>query len=182
MKNLISILILALLLDDVISLCRSKFDLTSDMVGTCMTIESCTGAAITSDCGQGLICCVSDVKPDYNENSLISQETFLKIVGNTQRNAELYYHFAASLESAEIKNEFQLAAYLSQLIGETDYFRSIESTQVEKDIDPTIGNNKTGDGLTFRGRGGILLRGKNNYFLANNKLTGWLINKAILFP
>ncbi len=166
MKNfLIIISLLALTIEKTTAQCKSKYDISSDMVGECKTVESCTGAAISSDCSQGLICCVPDIKPVYAESSLISLQTFLKIVGDTERNTELYYHFADSLVSAEITNNFQLAAYLSQLIGETNYFKSIESTQTEKDIDPAIGNNKTGDGLIFRGRGGILLRGKNNYFL-----------------
>lgn len=103
---------------------------------------------------------------------LLTKEMFLNVVGNTTRNNEMYYYLTESFTFADIKSEYQIAAYLAQLIGETDYFRAIESTQHETDFNPQLGNNQTGDGVKFRGRGGILLRGKNNYFLANNKLTG----------
>jgi predicted chitinase len=39
-----------------------------------------------------------------------------------------------------------------------------------------LGNNATGDGSNFRGRGGIWLRGKTNYILANSKLSSSLGN------
>lgn len=156
-------------------LCKNKYD-ESDMSGNCGAIETCTGAAVESnDCTSGQICCVPDVKPAYKSNTLLSQESFLRIAGNTSRNAEMYYYFIESLNGAEIKTKFQIAAYLSQLIGETDYFKKIDSARPEKDVDQTIGNNGTGDGVFYRGRGCVLLRGKNNYFLANNKLSGKLM-------
>ena len=151
--------------------CQSKLDSSSDMKGTCSDLDSCTGAVIGSDCSNGLVCCVKDEAPESRTgNSLLTKDIFLKIVGDTPRNNELYYYLTESFDFADIKNEFQIAAYVSQLMGETQNFKKIESTQIEKDFNSAIGNNNTGDGTKFRGRGGILLRGKNNYLFANNKL------------
>ena len=84
----------------------------------------------------------------------------------------MYFYFVESLAYAQIQSEFQLAAYLAQLVGETDYFKAIDSSQAESDFDSQLGNNQTGDGVKFRGRGAILLRGRTNYYLASTKIKG----------
>jgi len=131
----------------------------------------CVGAAIASaTCSpQDQICWVPEPNADSQEteNGIISKAQFLRISDNNVRNNALYRYFTNSLALADIKTEYQVAAYLAQLIGETDYFRKIESIIKDNDINPEIGNNQTEDGVTFKVRGGILLRGRKNYNLAN---------------
>ena len=73
--------------------------------------------------------------------------------------------FLEVLEIAKINNPLRLSAYLSTLIGESDYFKDLESKVNDNDND--FGNQNVGDGLLYRGRGAILIRGKDNYILAN---------------
>lgn len=123
--------------------CKGKYEAT--LVGECMEIDVCTGAAINGNCPQSQTCCVADVaSPDVVENFYLTREIFLKIAGNTTRNSALYAHLVESMNIAEIQTPFQVAAYVSQLIGETDFFRRIESLQSENDFSPTLGNNETG--------------------------------------
>ncbi len=149
-----------------------------DMVGTCQNISVCTGVAVkSSNCSTtGFVCCIEELhtEPHFlNENPILTRDIFLKIVGNTSRNRAMYFYFVESLAYAQIQSEFQLAAYLAQLVGETDYFKAIDSSQAESDFDSQLGNNQTGDGVKFRGRGAILLRGRTNYYLASTKIKGW---------
>ncbi len=119
-------------------------------------------------------CCVPDNKLNSKTRSshhLLTKEIFLKVVGDTTRNEAIYYFVVESLDIAKIETEYQIAAYLSQLIGETKFFEFIESSVLEKDDNYLIGNNQTGDGTKFRGRGGIMLRGRDNYELAHSKLS-----------
>ena len=152
------------------------------MIGSCKPIDECAGAALAGNCTtSGLTCCIEEISPPLYkpENRIITKEIFLKISGNTLRNQAIYNYFVESMELAEIKNEYQAASYLSQLIGETKYFKSMESLQIESDFTPQLGNNATGDGIKFRGRGSILLRGKRNYELANARI-GMQIVKVFL--
>ena len=48
-------------------------------------------------------------------------------------------------------------------------FKAIESTVLENDNNPSIGNTEKGDGTKYRGRGAILIRGKANYNLAKTE-------------
>jgi len=111
-------------------------------------------------------------------HKLISKEQFLEIAGNTSRNSALYRYFSESLNLANVTTVYQVAAYLAQLIDETSYFRKIESIIMETDVNAGIGNNQTGDGVAFRGRGGVLLRGRRNYFLANDAADTELISNS----
>ena len=143
------------------------------MIGICMDINSCVGAAIASlNCTDSnfATCCVPerDKAPIEVESKHISKELFLNISGNTTRNDAIYRYFAESLKLANITSGYQIAAYLSQIIDETDYFKKIETIIKENDINYLLGNNQTGDETRFRGRGGILLRGRKNYELVHN--------------
>lgn len=132
---------------------------------------------MSGNCSEaGFICCIEESIPPqtYVENSVLTRDMFLKVAGNNTRNRALYFYFVESLADAQIKSKYQIAAYLAQLIGETDYFKAIESVQTEDDFNPLIGNNQTGDGAKFRGRGGILIRGRANYNLASNSIKGQL--------
>ena len=128
-----------------------------------MKIEHCTGAIIaTNDCSRGFSCCVEDKKlaKSFSEHKILTRDKFLKLVGNTTRNLAMYNYVVESIGLAGIETEYQVAAYLSNLMGETKLFTAIESTVRLKDIDPAIGNNQTGDGTKYRGRGGIQLKGR----------------------
>jgi len=151
------------------------------MVGECKEIDVCIGAAIASNCSSAKhICCISEPNeaPVETPHKLISKEQFLKIADNTSRNSALYRYFSESLSLANVTTVYQVAAYLSQLIDETSYFRKIESIIMETDLNAGIGNNQTGDGVAFRGRGGVLLRGRRNYYLANEAANTELVSKS----
>ena len=155
--------------------CRSQLDKASAMRGRCQTVNDCTGAAIEGDCLNGLICCVNDIKPAVKkESDTISLKAFLNAAGDTRRNNVIYFHFIESLSLAGITKQFQVAAFIAQLIGETKFFRQIESSVAEDDFNTLIGNDGAGQGVKFRGRGGILLKGRANYVLAQKRVKGEL--------
>lgn len=155
-----------------ILVCKSTLDLDSDMIGICKDIDKCTGAAIKGNCtATGHTCCVAENASELqntveDDSTKLTKEIFLKIAGDTVRNQAIYKYFVESMRLANVTSEYEIAAYLAQLIGETKYFRSIESIILEKDFDELIGNNVTGDGTKYRGRGGILLIGRTAYHLA----------------
>lgn len=160
-------------------ICFSKYDHNKDMIGVCQNVDSCTGAAISGNCSlPNHVCCVPEpVEPiEEKSNNIITKARFLKIVGDTIRNRAIYRYFTESLDLAGITTEYQIAAYLSQLISETDYFKKIESTIIENDNNSIIGNNQVNDGTAFRGRGGILLRGRTAYDLAQRANSKYLID------
>ena len=144
--------------------------------GSCKQVDDCIGAALKGNCLNSLVCCIQDDKqaPNIPENSFIKKNLFLNLVGNTPRNEYLYNFFAESMNEAEIFNQYRAAAYFATLVGETNYFKEFESKVDDPDINADLGNNETLDGLKFRGRGGIWLRGKTNYILANSKLSSSL--------
>jgi predicted chitinase len=141
--------------------------------GSCKQVDDCLGAALKGNCLNSLVCCIKDDKqaPNITENSFIKKNLFLNLVGNTPRNEYLYNFFAESMYESEILNQYRAAAYFATLVGETNYFKEFESKVDDPDINADLGNNETSDGLKFRGRGGIWLRGKTNYILANSKLS-----------
>lgn len=139
------------------------------MIGQCSSVNECTGAAVVGNC-TNMICCVPDTGKLPNEqNMILTEEVFFNIVSNTTRNRVIYKYVVQSLTLAGVSTKYQIAAYLSQIVGETQEFEVIESPNRDKDQDSNIGNNKTNDGTVYRGRGGILVRGKTNYNLANLK-------------
>lgn len=85
------------------------------------------------------------------------------------RNAALYKYFVQAIQLANVTSTYAKAAFLAQMLDETKGFMFIESTVREKDDNPDIGNTAAGDGLKFRGRGAILIRGKANYLVARDK-------------
>jgi hypothetical protein len=147
--------------------CNSKYQPFWN--GTCMPVANCLGATLTEICkDSNQVCCIND--PDstlvYNPNTLIPQDKYLKLIGDTPRNRHLYPLFLRSLDEAGITKCHQVAAYLSQLKGETSDFKFFEENSKLSssfDFDSSIGNNAINDGTMYRGRGAILLRGKGNY-------------------
>jgi predicted chitinase len=153
-----------------LSVCSNKYGLNF-LSGVCSGIDECQGAAFLGNCSNTKqICCMEEKVFSFPANSIITKQIFLKITGNTPRNSFLYNYFSESMQLAKINTKYQASAYLSQLIGETDYFRSIESPKPEPDYSGLIGNTVVGAGSTYRGRGAILLRGLLNYQLANASL------------
>ena len=148
--------------------CTSKYG--NSLNGKCMTVDNCTGAALEGNCGSNLICCIPDKAPIISNNRYITKDLYFKILGKTPRTEALYGFFIKSLENAGAHTQiYKAAAYFSQLIGESNYFRDFESRKIDSDFNVELGNNNTGDGSFYQGRGAILLRGKTNYILANYK-------------
>lgn len=160
--------------------CFNSYGSGTKLEGFCIQVTDCKGAALIGNCTSSQICCIRDSTSSTSTSKIITKSIFLKIAGNTARNDWLYNYFSESMINAQINTENRAAAYLSQLIGETDYFKSIESIKPEKDYDLGIGNNEAGAGSLYRGRGGILLRGKLNYQLASDKITG--LTNLVLRP
>ncbi len=63
--------------------CNNDYGLTR-YNGTCKSVEECSGAALIGNC----------LNSNITENPLISKKLFLKLFGDTERNAALYNHFA----------------------------------------------------------------------------------------
>lgn len=146
--------------------CKSKFG--TPLEGSCSIIDECTGAALQGDCpNPNHACCIADLTRTVPDSVLFKKNTFLKLAGNTTRNNAIYRYFVESMSTALINSEYRLAAYFSQLAGETNNFAHLESLDKELDVNPNIGNTLPGDGLLYRGRGAIHLRGKTNYELAS---------------
>ena len=137
--------------------------------GTCQQIDQCIGAALIGNC-QNSICCIPDTSQPNLNDKIITKNIFLKVAGNTSRNSALYGFFVQSMQQAQINNQNKAAAYFSTLLGESNFFRDLESKINDPDINADLGNNATGHGLLFRGRGAILVRGRTNYELANSRL------------
>ena len=160
--------------------CKNKYG--SDQDGVCTTVEECTGAALTGNCkNPKQICCIEEnVRIQIAEDKILTQSLFLKIAGNSTRNRAFYTYFVDSMKRANISvardkygeqpNIYRRAAFFSQLVGESDFFRKLESNKIDSDVDLSLGNNQPGDGSRYQARGAILLRGKSNYELAQKSI------------
>lgn len=151
------------------SLCTNQFG-TNKHYGTCQLIDECTGAAFISNCsGSNVVCCVQDQTADLSgvEDSKLDKSLFFKLLANTTRNRAMYSYFVLSMMDADVSTSenyiYRRAAYLAQLVGESDAFRTLESSQSDSDYDPELGNDQPEDGINYRSRGVIRLRGKSNY-------------------
>lgn len=151
--------------------CQNKYG-SQKLNGQCTSADDCTGAALVGDCTTpALICCIKD---DETANMSLThpkltKEKFLKIAGDNERNKVLYHFFVGSLSLFMVPNdpneEFQIAAYMSQMLGETKYFRKLESGIVE--VAPGDDEETRNETELYQGRGGILLRGLQTYIRAN---------------
>jgi predicted chitinase len=175
MKLFLLILGVALLSRECLSQnCQPRYG--KDLTGTCINVDECTGGAFaTTTCeSKNHICCVNETASIVSaEDKIITRDLFLNIAQNTTRNNAMYAFFVEAMAKANISvfrdrfgnypNVYRRAVFLSQLIGESDYFRKLESNTIDKDTDSSLGNNQTGDGSNFQGRGAVLLRGRQNY-------------------
>lgn len=158
-------------------ICTNRYGAAN--TGVCQLIVNCQGAALVGNCTiANHVCCIPNPGqvPNVPSNIKLTRSVFLRLVPNTPRNDFLYYFIVSSMQTAGLLtgsySDHKVAAYLSQLVGESDYFRNLESNIYDDpDFDPILGNNQIGDGENFLGRGGILLRGRTNYLLANNSRT-----------
>ena len=175
----ISILVLC---KSVISQSQCTNNIGTKHNGTCKSVDDCEGATLTGNCSSPSICCIPDIDPpNIPESSLLKESLFLKLTGNTVRNKAMYKFFVNSMTQSGVFNQYRVAAYLATLVGESNFFREMESKIVDTDNNADFGNNVAGDGSLYRGRGVILVRGKNNYILANEFLKNNLsINNDLL--
>ena len=152
--------------------CISKY--SPFMNGTCQTKESCTGATLLGLCRTtSYVCCVNDtdININYSDNKFIPLNVYRSLVGNSTRATALYKVFSRALTEANVTTCHQAAAFLSMIQGETSnlmLFHELLKDSSKFDFDANLGNNQTGDGNKFEGRGAILLRGRENYQLASN--------------
>ena len=158
--------------------CNSVYS-TPQLNGTCMPSSVCTGATLTDICRErSHICCIPDsaLTSEAGENQLITLKTYYKFVGNTTRTRALYYLLKRSITDAGINTCHGAAAYFAQIIGETDNLNRFEepiSTSMSKfDFATSIGNNETGSGQKYRGRGALLMRGKGVYTNGTSQIPG----------
>ena len=185
MKNIIKLSILLLIIsiankiNSQVITCENEYG-KNKIQGECISVDDCAGAALKGNCPNSIsnvVCCIREAALNIAENSLINKKMFLKLAGNTTRNSFLYNYFVESMNRASINNQYRAAAYFANLIGESNYFKDLESKITDPDIISELGNDATGDGSNFRGRGAILVRGKQNYMLANTRLGLDLINR-----
>jgi hypothetical protein len=145
--------------------CTSKYG-KNKLEGECKPVDDCTGAALAGDCARSDdICCIEDKEaPILPENPRFTKSVYEKLVGKTKRNSAIYNYIVESMRLADIDGrfeDFKIAAYLATLVGESFYFKNLESRIIDTD-----GQNETW-AEWYQPRGGILLRGRDNYVLAN---------------
>ena len=142
--------------------------------GTCLPSSECLGATLTGICPHtSHVCCIPDpqLTTEAGENSFITLNRYLKFVGDTTRNRRFYYLFKRSIADAGITTCHAASAYFAQLLGETGRLQIFEERNgINQDINPSIGNDSPGDGVKYRGRGALLLRGKQVYLNATQQI------------
>ena len=151
--------------------CSSKYS-KNLLTGTCMPVGNCLGGTLTEICrDSSLVCCIPD--PDSSISiqlsTLVPFNDYLQIIGDTPRNRHLYSFFAKSLNDAGIQKCHQAAVFFAQIRGESNdlkFFEESSRFSASFDLDSSIGNNAVNDGIVYRGRGPLLLRGKGNYLNA----------------
>lgn len=153
-----------------------------DRIGECKPAEECLGAIYEGTCQNSRFsCCYADPRtPGTIANyPIISLGRFLQLFGNTSRNQLMYEWFAESLDLAGIdrNDKYQLAAYLSQMADESRNFLKFESGYLDADNYELIGNFQEQDGVNYQSRGAIYLRGRANYFAANQVLGPSIISR-----
>lgn len=130
--------------------------------GTCVQASACKGALLNNLCPGSLKCCA---KQDISTNQNFVTEYELKsIIGFTNERISYTSRLLKPPTSRFTCN--QKAAFLSQLAHESSNFMLSEEEGSEdyfKKYDNKLGNNQSGDGARFRGRGFIQIAGHNLY-------------------
>ena len=107
----------------------------------------------------------------------------MKFVGNTTRTNRLYCLFKRSIAEAGITTCHGAAVYFAQIIGETNYLNFFEEpkspSMSQFDFSTSIGNNETGSGFKYRGRGALLMRGRGVYINATSSIPGFSFKNCV---
>jgi hypothetical protein len=167
--------------------CNSVYS-TPQLNGICMPNSICLGAALTEICqDKSHVCCIPDpaLTSEPGENSFITLKRYLKFVGNTTRTNRLYYLFKRLIAEAGITTRHRAAVYFAQIIGETNYLNFFEEPKspslLQFDFSASIGNNETGSGFKYRGKGALLMRGRGVYINATSSIPGltYFLSKTV---
>jgi putative chitinase len=83
--------------------------------------------------------------------------------------------FAANVYFAQygiLDNAFRLIHFCGQMGIESDYYKAFEEYASGKDYEgrQDLGNTQPGDGIKFKGRGGIMVTGRANYVVVGKQI------------
>jgi putative chitinase len=92
---------------------------------------------------------------------LVDVDTFSKTI---EKNGKNY----------QVDNSKRLQAFLAQVAQETDGFNSFEeyASGAAYEGRADLGNTQPGDGIRFKGRGGLMITGRSNYKTVSHALFG----------
>ena len=133
----------------------------------------CLGATLTDICkNKQHICCVIDpeltTEYSYGENKFINLNQYFKFVKNTDRNKRIYCLLKKSIDEASINTCHGVAAFFSQILGETNELEQFEepktSVRAKQKFLMRIENNE--HEIKYRGRGVLMIRGEGEYLNA----------------
>jgi predicted chitinase len=138
-----------------------------------MPSSVCLGATLTDICkNKQHICCV--INPELTtenstgENEFLNLNKYLKFVKNTDRNKMLYYLLKKSIDEASINTCHGVAAFFSQILGETNelelFEEPITSIRDKKKFSMPMERNE--HEIKYRGRGVLMIRGEGEYLNA----------------
>lgn len=144
--------------------------------GSCMAVESCSGAVFNNLCEGRKKCCAAETTPAKTLSAAaLCLDTFIKLfpsVAGTRGTALRYYfnEAASKLVMAGNPSEstqcYRMAAFVAQVGHESSGLTSFEELASGAEYEGKcqgLGNCNPGDGVRFKGRGAIQITGRNNY-------------------